>query len=90
MVIDPMHRAIFPNFLVAEDSSAVRRFNTSLDGSYFAVGRGGSITGRGADLFLIDDPLKDADEARSEMIRHRCATGTRKSSAPGFTAAARS
>jgi hypothetical protein len=32
-------------------------------------GRGGPITGRGADLLLIDDPIKDAEEARSEMTR---------------------
>jgi predicted phage terminase large subunit-like protein len=33
------------------------------------VGRGGAITGRGADLLVIDDPIKDADEARSDLVR---------------------
>ena len=47
----------------------MRRFSTTAGGSYYAVGRGGALTGRGADLLLIDDPLKDAEEARSEVTR---------------------
>jgi predicted phage terminase large subunit-like protein len=69
LVSDPIHRAIFPEFRLADDSTSMRRFNTTAGGSYYAVGRGGSITGRGAHLLLIDDPLKDAEEARSEVIR---------------------
>jgi len=69
MVTDPLHRAIFPEFRVADDSTSMRRFDTTAGGSYFAVGRGGPITGRGAHLLLIDDPLKGADEARSEVTR---------------------
>lgn len=68
-VSDPLHRAIFPGFRLADDSTSVRRFNTTLGGSYYAVGRGGAITGRGADLLVIDDPIKDAAEAHSETIR---------------------
>jgi predicted phage terminase large subunit-like protein len=64
-----IQRAIFPGFTISEDASAIRRFTTSVGGSYYAVGRGGPITGRGADLLLIDDPLKDAEEARSEVVR---------------------
>ena len=48
----------------------MKRFITTSGGAYYAVGRGSAITGRGADLFLIDDPLKDAEEARSENVRH--------------------
>lgn len=69
MVSDPFHRAIFPEFRLADDSASMRRFGTTAGGSYFAVGRGGSLTGRGAHLLLIDDPLKDAEEARSEATR---------------------
>src|SRR5215472_9447786 len=47
----------------------MRRFSLTAGGSYYAVGRGGPITGRGAHLLLVDDPLKDAEEARSETIR---------------------
>jgi len=69
MMVDSLHRAVFPRCVVAEDSNSMRRFNTSAGGSYVAVGRGGSITGRGSHLFLIDDPIKDREEANSEKIR---------------------
>jgi predicted phage terminase large subunit-like protein len=69
MVSDPFHAAIFPEFRLAQDATSMRRFSTTAGGSYYAVGRGGAITGRGADLLLIDDPLKDAEEARSELTR---------------------
>ena len=48
LVSDPIHHAIFPEFRLADDSTSMRRFNTTAGGSYYAVGRGGSITGRGA------------------------------------------
>jgi predicted phage terminase large subunit-like protein len=69
MVNDSFHHAIFPEFRLADDSTSMRRFSTTVGGSYYAVGRGGPITGRGAHLLLIDDPLKDAEEAHSEGIR---------------------
>ena len=43
-------------------------------GAYYAVGRGAAITGRGAHLLLIDDPLKDAEEAQSANIRRMLQT----------------
>jgi predicted phage terminase large subunit-like protein len=66
---DPLHAAIFPECRLAADSAAQRRFDTTAGGSYYAVGRGGAVTGRGADLLLLDDLLKDSEEARSETIR---------------------
>jgi predicted phage terminase large subunit-like protein len=69
LVSDPLHQAIFPACCVSQDSSSVHRFSTTAGGSYYAVGRGGPITGRGADLLIIDDPLKDREEAQSETIR---------------------
>ena len=68
-ITDPIHQAIFPSCRLSEDSTAAHRFNTIARGAYFAVGRGGPITGRGADLLLIDDPIKDREEANSETIR---------------------
>jgi predicted phage terminase large subunit-like protein len=68
-ITDPVHQAIFPNCRLSEDSSAAHRFNTTAGGAYFAVGRGGPITGRGANLLLIDDPIKDRAEADSETVR---------------------
>jgi predicted phage terminase large subunit-like protein len=70
-VADPRHRAIFPECRLSEDSTAAHRFATTSGGVYFAVGRGGPITGRGADLLLIDDPLKDREEASSATMRRQ-------------------
>ena len=69
LIADPLHRAIFPGCSLSEDSSAAHRFNTVRGGAYFAVGRGGPITGRGAHVLIIDDPLKDYAEASSETVR---------------------
>lgn len=66
---DPLYQAIFPECVLRSDSAAARRFNTSAGGSYFAVGAGGPITGRGAHLLLVDDPLKNRAEAESETVR---------------------
>jgi predicted phage terminase large subunit-like protein len=69
LVSDPVHHNVFPGFRLADDSSSMRCFNTSAGGSYYAVGRGGPITGRGADLLIIDDPIKDREEAQSTHTR---------------------
>ena len=69
MVSDPLHRAIFPEFRLADGSSSMRHFVTTAGGSYYAVGRGGALTGRGADLLILDDLIKNMEEARSELIR---------------------
>lgn len=54
---------------LAEDSRAANRWNTAQGGSYVAAGVGTAITGRGADILLIDDPIKDRQEADSETQR---------------------
>ena len=69
LLTDPLHQAIFPNCRLSEDSAAAHRFATTRGGAYFAVGRGGPVTGRGAHLLIIDDPIKDYEEASSETIR---------------------
>ena len=68
-VCDPLHQMLFSNCKLMDDASSMRRFGTTAGGSYFAVGKGGSITGRGADLVIIDDPIKDREEAQSEVLR---------------------
>jgi hypothetical protein len=52
---DPLHSAIFPGCKLSADSAAMNRFETVAGGSYYAVGRGGPVTGRGANLLLIDE-----------------------------------
>ena len=54
---------------LAQDSKAANRWHTDGGGMYVAAGVGTAITGRGADILLIDDPFKDRAEADSERNR---------------------
>lgn len=60
---------IFPRTKLAEDSQAKGKWNTSVGGMYYAVGVGGAVIGRGADVFMIDDPYATMAEAQSETTR---------------------
>ncbi len=71
LLANPLHRRIFPRSKVSEDSAAISKLSTTAGGGYFAVGRGSGITGRGADLLIVDDPLKDREEASSATIRRQ-------------------
>lgn len=65
------YQALFPGVQLKEDSRAADRWNTDAGGSFRAVGIGTALTGRGADVLLIDDPIKDDEEADSELRRER-------------------
>ena len=65
------YRDIFPTTVVSDDSSAAHRFHTTRGGVYYSVGPGSSITGRGAHLFIIDDLIKNREEADSSLIRQK-------------------
>lgn len=71
VISDKQYQAIFSTKL-KEDSKAKGEWRTDEGGSYTSVGRGGATTGRGADVFLIDDPFKDRQEAESKVIRDAC------------------
>lgn len=71
IMASPEHLGVFPGSSLSKDSQAAERFSTAAGGTYFAVGRGGPITGRGATLAIVDDPLKDREEADSETIREK-------------------
>ena len=69
MVIDAeWYRALFPAMRVAKDTGT--ELVTTMGGSRYATSVGGTLTGRGADLIIIDDPLK-AEDANSELARKR-------------------
>lgn len=67
----PVFSECFPACGLAGDSQAANRFHTAQGGAYFAVGAGGPITGRGAHLLLIDDPIKGREDAESATMRQR-------------------
>jgi predicted phage terminase large subunit-like protein len=70
-MVDPLYREIFPLCGVSSDSASVSRISTEQHGNYFAVGIGGPLTGRGANVLLIDDPHKDRADAESMVMRKR-------------------
>lgn len=70
IVASPEYSALFAASL-AVDSKAANRWHTDKGGMYVAAGVGTAITGRGADILLIDDPFKDRQEADSEITRQR-------------------
>jgi len=61
------YRTLFPNMTLAKDTET--ECVTTQGGGRIAVPVGGSFTGRGADVIIIDDPMK-ADEAQSGVRRH--------------------
>lgn len=61
------YKALF-NTRLAEDSQAKDSWATNGRGEYNAVGVGGSLTGKGAGILIIDDPVKSREEADSETI----------------------
>jgi predicted phage terminase large subunit-like protein len=60
LVDQPNYKELFDTRLM-EDSQAAGKWKTEQGGEYFAAGVGGAITGRGADLLIIDDPHKEQD-----------------------------
>ena len=55
------YQEIFPKTALAEDQKAAGKWSTGAGGQYYAVGVGGALAGRGADLFVIDDPHSEQD-----------------------------
>ena len=55
------YRDIFPNVELQVDSKSASRWGTNFNGEYFAIGVGGALAGRGADLFIIDDPHSEQE-----------------------------
>ena len=54
---------VFPNVALRHDSKAAGRWSTNANGEYFAIGVGGTVTGKGADLLIIDDPHSEQEAA---------------------------
>jgi predicted phage terminase large subunit-like protein len=60
LVNTPDYQGIFPTKL-STDSKAAGRWNTHKGGDYFAIGVGGAVTGKGADVLIIDDPHSEQE-----------------------------
>lgn len=65
-------RAVFPHVQLDPSSHAVSRFDLTAGGSYRGVGRGGTVTGRPGSVLIIDDLIKDKEEAGSPAVQEAC------------------
>ena len=63
------YRRIYPDVALSKDSAAKEKWHTTAGGIYISSSVGKGITGRGADILSIDDPVKDRSEAESETVR---------------------
>jgi len=63
LVDTEVYQEIFPELHLQSDSKAAGRWNTSKGGDYFAIGVGGAVTGKGADILIIDDPHSEQEAA---------------------------
>ena len=63
LVDSETYHEVFPNLQLQADSKAAGRWNTSKGGDYFAIGVGGTVTGKGADVLIIDDPHSEQEAA---------------------------
>lgn len=66
-MINPQFQQVFPECVLREDSKASNRLETTARGVYTATSIGGAVTGKGADVLIIDDPVKDRATAESRL-----------------------
>ena len=57
---------VFPDVAVHPDAAAAGKWKTTAKGEYFALGTGGTMTGRGGDLIVIDDPHSEQEAKQAE------------------------
>ena len=67
---DPQYQEVFPDTKLKEDNKGAGRWQTQAGGEYFAAGVGAAVTGRGADLFIIDDPHSEQDALSESAFDH--------------------
>jgi predicted phage terminase large subunit-like protein len=67
---DEVFKATFPYTELHPESQSVESWKTTKGGGFLAAGVGGAITGKGAHILIIDDPIKNAEEAESQTVRN--------------------
>lgn len=63
LVGSPGYKKIFTDVSLSSDSKAAGRWDTNKRGEYFAIGVGGAVTGKGADILIVDDPHSEQEAA---------------------------
>ena len=88
LIDDPTYKEIFPNTNLKEDNKGAGKWGTTAGAEYFAAGVGAAITGRGADLLIIDDPHSEQDalsESAFDNAYEWYTSGPRQRLQPGGT-----
>ena len=67
----PFYQQVFPGVKLRRGSASADRLQTDAGGIMVFTGRKGGMSGKGADLLLIDDPIKDREEADSPAMRNK-------------------
>ncbi|MEY4414961.1 MAG: hypothetical protein RIQ53_2254 [Pseudomonadota bacterium] len=70
-VKSPEFGKLFGAVELAEDTQAKGRWKTTAGGGYYAVGIGGALFGRGAQLGIVDDPFSTWEDGQSALARER-------------------
>ena len=71
LVQDELHTAIFPDCKLQKGSKSVADWRVSKRGGMRGTGIGGLISGMGANVLIIDDPVKDREAAESDLMRRQ-------------------
>ena len=71
IMTSPQYKTVFPRHTLRQGGASKSRIQTGSGGMSVFVGRGGSITGRGGDFVILDDPIKDSLEAGSPTLREQ-------------------
>ena len=88
LIDDPAYKEIFPETNLKEDNKGAGKWGTDKGAEYFAAGVGAAITGRGADLLIIDDPHSEQDALSENAFDHAYewyTSGPRQRLQPGGT-----
>jgi len=88
LVDSDIYHTIFPDTRLRRDSTAAARWNTDKNGTYIAMGVGGAVAGKGADLCIIDDPISEQEGKSNNPEPHNSVydyymTGPRQRLQPG-------
>lgn len=66
-----IHKSVFPECTISPDTQSSQHVATTTRGHYYSIGLSGTGTGRGADLFLVDDPFKGREDSESKLARKK-------------------
>ena len=68
---NPTYKSIFPEYQLSDIAYSKNEMRSTSGGVYYAVGAGGPLTSRGGDCIIIDDPIKNREDAESELMREK-------------------